>query len=280
MKKIERTMLGGTLLVASLPLLASGPAPEDILIRNYPQHFISYDSSSTGAAVESLEYTVQVNTAPDVDNVYYFLQQWFKPPQNQSGSQAGAQDEVYYSGIQPHVDGTVGFRFSNFVAGSVPKNNLCRTGADGAASGVTCALDKVPYTPGGKYTIKIQKTEVDKTTATYKGTVTDRTTGINYTIGEWSVPLATTGPLNSYFSGFIERYGIPKGSNCGIIPLVNVEYSDILYNGTRKTTKINLRHIKPVLDGSNIHTCTGVPHSTSASATLTDTGYIIKNSDQ
>ena len=282
----QRALLGSTLFAATFPLLASDLAPDDIIIRNHPQHFITYDGSAdkVGSSLQSFEYTVQVNTTLDIDNVYYLIAQDFKDPKEGYDPKTGifhysyGNSGSFYSGIQPHSDGTVGFRFSSFTAGSKPKNDLCHNGAD-LGAGVTCALDNVAYTPGGKYTIKIEKTAADSSSATYKGSVTDRTTGIVYTIGEWSVPLPQTGELDTSFIGTIEKYGISNGTSCSIIPLVNVEYSDLLYNGKPAETKVSLKKYPPTLDGSSNHTCTGIPRSTSATATPTASGYVIKNSD-
>ena len=286
--KYKRRVVGGFLLASAFSSLAADPAPEDVMIKKSNQHFISYvyDMKGGDHLLNSFEYTVQVNTDPSINNVYYFIEQSFI---NRSGGYDPATGETtpvkenakgtFYSGIQPQDDGTVRFVFSSFVSGSVPKNKLCRGGADGGA-GVSCMLSDIPFTPGGKYTIKIQKTAGNDEGTTYNATVTDQTTGITSTIGEWLVP----GVDYAYISGkaaygAVEKYKIPSGSDCSIIPLINVEYSNTLFNGKYVDYTMRKKVLRPPYKSNSSIACYGVPRATSAVMEKTSTGYIVKNSD-
>jgi hypothetical protein len=55
---------------------------------------------------------------------------------------------------------------------------------------VTCAIDRLPYTPGGVYTIEIVRIIRNSVSSTYTAVVTDQTTGKTTPVGSISVPAA------------------------------------------------------------------------------------------
>lgn len=282
------TVLAGVLCSLAFPLLADGPAPEDIPVK-YPQQFISSYTyqQPTLKLVDSFQYTVQVRTDIATDNIYYHLDQKiqpfneYQPPGsfNPAGPVTTNSQGMYYTGIQPHANGTVAFRFSSFIPGSVPKAKNCHGGADGSSNGVTCGVDRLPYTPGGKYTIKVEMTSSDNQHYVYTGWVTDETTHVTTKIGAWSLEGEKPARIYSDVYGTAELYNIQLGATCADIPLVDVEYSNISYNGIRLIARSELWDYPPSSDPKSVHTCTGVNRSTSAKLTRDLTSYTIKNSD-
>lgn len=108
--------------MTALAAVAQTP-PGDIKTTSL-QQFVNYSIGPHSAIddVEDFKYSVKVSTNKYVENAFYHLAQWFE------------SSSAYYSGIQPHSDGTVGFRFSSFVPGSVAYESSpdCSRGADGA----------------------------------------------------------------------------------------------------------------------------------------------------
>ncbi|WP_052663687.1 DUF3472 domain-containing protein [Psychromicrobium lacuslunae] len=206
-----------------------------------PQHFIT-KSYSIPAANQDFSYTVKVNTALATDNIYYAQYNY-----------AEADDGGYYSGIQPHPDGTVNVRFSFFGAGATPIGSNCDSGADGD-SGVTCALDGLAYRVGTKYTITSHR-QSDANGVTYTGTITNLSTGVKTTIGAWRLP-ANYGGFSDQMTAFIERFwGI---SSCADIPAVSVDYSNITVGGTAVSIS-PVNKVAGFVPGSNgIYRCNDV----------------------
>lgn len=62
--------------------------------------------------------------------------------------------------------------------------------AERTAPRVTCAIDRLPYTPGGVYTIEIVRIIRNSVPSTYAAVVTDQTTGKTTPVGSISVPAA------------------------------------------------------------------------------------------
>ena len=286
------------LTLSSIGLLLSANAysqePKDIPV-TYPQQYIVFSSKNTTPnpdagpdapppdKTNSFQYTVQVGTDADIDNIYYHLDQYFLEKDSSYSSDtnvyvSATRGGIYYTGIQPHANGTVGFRFSSFVAGTTPKSPNCRGGADGG-SGVTCALDGLPYTPNGKYTITVKRQDSDDSRVTYEGLVKDETTGTTTQIGAWSLPEGYDGRILSPFNGTVELYSVGFGKTCADIPLSNVTYSNILYNGKPAKPEIEVHHRQPPFQLDTVDTCAGVPHSTSGKVTYSDGQYTISNSD-
>lgn len=144
---------------------------------------------------------------------------------------------------------------------------------------MTCALDGLPYTPNGKYTITIQKQEGDGARATFEGSVKDETTGVTAKIGAWSLPEDYSGKILSPFTGVVEIYAIAAGTTCADLPLSSVTYTNILFDDKPVKPVLDVRHRQPPFEGHTVNTCAGVQRSTSGKIIYLDNGYTVNNSD-
>lgn len=250
MKRLVGASIVAVGSVCALVGVASAAAPGASSIpAGNPQHFISYDVTprTPVETIDSFHYTVAVDTPLASDYVYYAQYQLFE--------KGGAG---YYSGIQPHPDGTAGVRFSLFGAGGVALSPECRSGADGG-NGVTCAID-VPYSRGTAYSFDITKAGSSSTATTWSGTITNDSTGVVTKMGSWSTP-AAFGGLKSTTIGFIEKFSGIK--TCADIPDVSVKYSKVSFGNDNPSSGAK---IWPSSNGgSGIYTCLGVTPAKSAS---------------
>lgn len=249
MKRLVGASIVAVGSVCALVGVASAAAPGASSIpAGNPQHFISYDVTprTPVATIDSFHYTVAVDTPLSSDYVYYAQYQTFE------------KGGGYYSGIQPHPNGTAGVRFSLFGAGGVPLSSEWRSGADGG-NGVTCAID-VPYSRGTAYSFDVMKSGSSATATTWSGTITNDSTGVVTKMGSWSTP-AAFGGLKSTTIGFIEKFSGIK--TCGDIPDVSVKYSNVSFGNDTPSSGAK---IWPSSNGgSGIYTCLGVTPAKSVS---------------
>lgn len=243
MRKTSQVTVAGLIAAASLlisPLSASASGEAGSISATNPQHFIS-STATLPETNQDYTYSIKVNTPLSTDNIYY-------------GQYNYAQgDGGYYSGVQPHANGTINVRFSFFGTGATAMHSNCDSGADGG-SGVTCALDGLDYSVRTTYTINSHRTS-DSNGTTYTGTITNETTGVKKTIGAWRLPADYPG-FGDQMTEFIEKFsGI---STCADIPAVSVDYTNFGVNGTAVSfSPVNKKAgYKPGSDG--IYRCADV----------------------
>jgi hypothetical protein len=204
-----------------------------------PQHFVNF-SYDVPKRLSSFAYTIRVTTRLAVDSVFY-------------GQYAyGPGGTGYYSGLQPHPDGTAGVRFSFFGRGATPLGRACTSGAD-SGSGVTCAPKNISYAPGRAYTFTTSRA-TDGAGVVYTGKVEDDATGLVSTIGAWRLRSTYPG-FEGTVNAFIEKYdGI---ETCADIPAVKVAYAGVEVNGRLIAFSRDSTHASPVAH-RGIYTCSGV----------------------
>ncbi|WP_414441475.1 hypothetical protein [Burkholderia sp. 22PA0106] len=223
-------------------------------------------SSTPITDVEDFKYTVQVGTEKSIDNVYYKV------------SQAFNTDGTYDSGMLPHSDDTVSFRFSTSVKGAVATNQRsCHAGTDGSPDGVTCEITlPASYMNSRAYTVEVKKTADNGKLRTYSATVTDQLGGFWSDIGSWSVPVSV-GALSPWVNASSVRYSDAKFkvTSCADIPSIFVDYSNVLFNNSVYST---LASNQPDPEASGPYMCSSarVPLSISKYRP-TQTGFVVTN---
>jgi hypothetical protein len=120
-----------------------------------------------------------------------------------------------YVGLQP---GPLAL-FSVFGPGSQGLTEHCATGADGG-EGTSCHLP-YPWSVGRTYVFTVSLQGPPASTETWRGTVTDTTTGTVSTIGEISVALSR-GLLSPQSGGFSEYFSSVAG--CPSLPVMQAKY--------------------------------------------------------
>lgn len=235
--------------------------PGDAMV-SVPQQFITHeiDFKLAKDGVDSFGYDVAVGTPLATDNVYYYIQQYF------------SDESLYYSGIQPHSDGTASFPFSYFGKGATPQHPNCRSGADGG-DGVSCALNGVPYKPGETYSVAISRTAHDATTQTYAAKL--KTSTKTYELGSWKIP-GSAGVLHAQGIAVIEKYHAV--SSCADIPTVTMTYKNFFINGHHEIaypTRPNLPTAQDTYE--YVNTCTFAPSTTRAKTKQVPHGYQVFN---
>jgi hypothetical protein len=204
-----------------------------------PQHFVNF-SYGVPKRLRTFGYTMRVTTGLAVDSVFYAQYAY------------GPGGTGYYSGLQPHPDGTAGVRFSFFGRGATPLGRACTNGAD-SGSGVTCAPKNIPYARGRAYTFTTSRT-TDGAGVVYTGKVKDEATGLVSTIGAWRLRSTYPG-FEGTVNAFIEKYdGI---ETCADIPAVKVAYAGVEVNGRLIAFSRDSTHASPVAH-RGIYTCSGV----------------------
>ncbi|EDT37629.1 hypothetical protein [Burkholderia ambifaria] len=232
-------------------------------VKVHAQHYINHliDLRVEHDTIENFRYEVIVDSPLTTDGIYYFISQNF------------SKASSYYSGIQPHSDGTASFPFSYFGEHGIPKTANCRDGADGKG-GVTCSLTEIPYKPGEKFSIEIRRTSHDSVTQTYAATLVAN--GKSYSMGAWEIPISV-GTLETRGVGVIEKYVYSATSSCADLPLVHVIYQNFSVNGRAASPHPYLFRHPLSGDFDGLYTCMFAPRSTSAALKELPHGYQISN---
>ncbi|WP_414441477.1 hypothetical protein [Burkholderia sp. 22PA0106] len=228
----------------------------------------NYLTSSTPIGdVQDFKYVVQVGTKASIDNVYYKVSQNF------------SNGESYESGILPHSDNTVGFRFSTSAKGAKAVNQQsCHAGSDGSPDGVTCEITApASYMNSRVYTVEVKKTAENGQFRTYAATVTDHLGGFWIDIGSWTVPVSV-GALTPSVVATSERYSNEKFNvtSCADVPPMRVDYGSVLYNNSVYSKLVKEYHPAPGATGSYMCGGAGVPLA-HGNIRRTLTGFIINN---
>ncbi|NMP25630.1 DUF3472 domain-containing protein [Rahnella sp. SAP-1] len=148
-------------------------ATPTIYFATHPNMKASNSLSSVSATMEVQEMTS--DTAP----WYWAYQGWFM------------SEGAFYFGLQPNGHYGKTALFSVFGKGTQSSFSSCKGGADSTNpdTGMSC---HIPYDweIGHKYTFNVKRINLDakQSLATWKGIVTDQTTGEQTTIGEIKVP--------------------------------------------------------------------------------------------
>ncbi|CEJ80670.1 hypothetical protein VHEMI00841 [[Torrubiella] hemipterigena] len=199
-------------------------------------HFDWYIPDAPAQGIRSITFPMYQADAPRISG-YYFAQQFQIVDSNPNNGGLG------YTGLQPgeDIDGnsTIYAVFSNFGAGVTTSHPQCRGGADGARDGVSCALRfSGSYAP--TYNILVEN--IGGTT--WRGTITDTTSGIQRVIGEYTMP-PTSGLIQNYNIGFVEYYPWNgKVANCPAQPKTSVWFGKPIAAGVQGTLS-GLRHSYP-----------------------------------
>ncbi|KZZ95208.1 hypothetical protein AAP_01696 [Ascosphaera apis ARSEF 7405] len=136
---------------------------------------------------------------------YYFAMQYTFP-----------NASTGYCGLQPRNDTDSGQSilhavFSSFEDKAEPNDDKnCKSGADGKAGGVSCAIE-IPAPYDSNYTVNVHQTAED----TWTGTLIDTTLGNSSQIGSYKLP-SNAGKIEDSYIGFIENYGYRRADhkNC------------------------------------------------------------------
>src|ERR1035438_7997838 len=150
-------------------------------------------------AYDAYEWTMTVVQLPIVQTYYYWAVQ--------NGFVGG---DLFYMGLQPY--GACGITnagnckialFSFFGSGASSTSPNCKPGADGGP-GEQCRV-VYDWVIGRQYKFLATQTADDGTLETWTGTVTDTTTGVQTTIGSWSIP-RSEGLIGTQGLSFTEYY--------------------------------------------------------------------------
>lgn len=189
------------------------------------KHAFDYGLGTVPSPVTAVGYTVAVNTPLSTDDVYY-AQQFDGAGTNLAPDPATKTQRVaFYSGIQPHPNGTADLLFSYFGAGATNLGPNCKPGADGG-NGVACHVVDQHYAPGTRYAFQIQRAD-GAGGPVYTAYATNQSTGQRQEIGAWTPPPNVTG-FGPKGGGFAENFHrVP----CVGVPAVTADYTNVTVNG-------------------------------------------------
>lgn len=167
--------------------------------------------SSSG--LKDITFPMYIADAPHKHG-YYFAQQY----------RFNGIDQIGYTGLQPQDDSgntsVIHAVFSTFADGSHSTDKQCSSGADGASSGVSCAVD----VPVASYDHLYHLVVKNGNGTTWSGTLVDTVTHKATHIGSYTLP-AKAGGIKGQEQGFLEYFPFNSGDHkCEDLPFTNATY--------------------------------------------------------